>query len=157
MEAPIALQTSVLANINRNPKTRKTPYKLTDYALYASKRDMNLPGGSYGAAALKAIGQGRYPSWALFCYKELSSNVRQDYDPEIAALVCEDAIILHPQSTLDGIHGMLIARESASRATRVFKDEKGAEVILQLPEVPTKVIASEDVTLALVANQYPGS
>jgi len=118
---------------------------------------MNLPGGSYGAAAVKAIQQGRYPSWALFCYKELSNNVRKGYDPEIAALVCEDAIVLHPQTTLQGVHGMLIACESASHGVRVFKDDKGAEVMLQLPEIPTKIVASEDVTLSLAANQYQGN
>ena len=157
MEAPIALQTSVLANINRDPKRQKTPYKLTDYCLYASKRDLNLPGGSYGAAAVKAIQQGRYPSWALFCYKELANNVRQGYEPKIAALVAHDAIILHPQNTLDGVKGMLIACESASLTSRTFTDDNGAEVMLQLPEIPTKIVASEDITLPLVANQYQGN
>lgn len=154
-EAPIALQTSVLANINRDPKRRKEPYKLTDYALYLDKRDLNLPDGAYGSAAMLAVKQKRFPAWALFCFKELSGQARKGYIPSTAAFICEDAILLHPVATPDGYRGLLIAMESASLKTRTFTDDRGKTYLLNLPEVTTKVIAQEDVTLFHLANLDP--
>jgi len=154
-EAPVALQTSVLANLHRDPKRQKEPYKLTDYCLYMDKRDLNLPSGAYGSAALMAVKQDRFPAWALFCFKELSGQARQGYKPALAALVCEDAILLHPVAVGDGYRGLLIARESASLKTRVFTDDFGKTCSLNLPEIGTKVIAEEDVTLFRLANLDP--
>lgn len=154
-EAPIALQTSVLANINRDPKRQKEPYKLTDYSLYVDKRDLNLPDGAYGSAALLAVKQNRFPSWALFCFKELSSQAKQGYKPSTAALVCEDAILLHPVASAGGYKGLLIALESASLKSRTFTDDNGKTYSLNLPEIHTKVIAQEDVTLFHLATLDP--
>ena len=153
MERPIALGTSVLANLHRDVKNRKTPYDISDFSVYASKDDLDLPAGSYGAAALKLVKGGRMPSWALFCFKELTANARKNYVPTIAAFVCEDAMLLHPKLTPGGWKGMLIAMESASDSTRIMYDDTGAPISLLVPEIPTKVVAVEDVVLSLSANQ----
>ena len=138
-------------------KRRKEPYKLTDYCLYMDKKDLNLPAGAYGSAALLAVKQGRFPAWALFCFKELSGQAKKGYTPSTAALVCEDAILLHPVSSPDGYKGLLIARESASLKARTFTDDRGKTYSLNLPEITTKVIAQEDVTLFRLANSDPWS
>lgn len=112
-----------------------------------------MPAGYYGAAAVKLVKEGRMPSWALFCFKELNSSAKKDYSPAIAGFICEDAVLLHPKLTPNGWKGLLIARESASFSTRLMYDDKGAPIMLMIPEVHTKVIAREDVTLSLSASQ----
>jgi hypothetical protein len=104
-----------------------------------------------------AVKQGRFPTWALFCFKELSGQAKKGYTPSMAALVCEDAILLHPVSSPDGYKGLLIARESASLKTRTFTDDRGKTYSLNLPEIVTKVIAQEDVTLFRPASSDPWS
>ena len=152
-EIPIAIQSSLMANLQRDPKSRRTPYDASDFFAFASKEDLKLPSGAYGAAAVKLVKDKRMPPWALFCFKELNSSARKDYVPAIAGFVCEDAVLLHPKLTPDGWKGLLIARESASFGSRLMYDDKGAPIMLLMPEIPTKVIAKEDVTLSLSANQ----
>jgi hypothetical protein len=151
-EIPVAIQSSLMANLQRDPKSRRTPYEASDFYAFASQEDLKLPSGSYGAAAVKLVKDKRMPPWALFCFKELNSTARKDYTPAIAGFVCDDAVLLHPKLTPEGWKGLLIARESASFGTRLMYDDKGAPIMLLMPEIPTKVIAKEDVTLSLSAN-----
>lgn len=88
-----------------------------------------------------------FPSWALFCFKQLSEMADPFYSPEICALVAEDAILLHPEKTENGYLGLLIACESASNEQREFTDDKGNKISLAVPYVHTKVVAEEDITL----------
>lgn len=98
---------------------------------------------------MEAIRTGRFPAWALFCFKDLVSDARKGYKPEIVALTAEDAILLHPVTTPSGIKGLLIAQESASERVVTFTDDYGEEIELLLPFIPTKVVANEDITLHL--------
>ena len=148
LERPTALLTSVFANTNRNPKSRKKPYDMTEFALYLSREDRNLPSGSYGAAALILANSGKFPTWALFCYKELVSGARQGYKPKIVAYMHEDAILLHPRHMQNGVMGFLIAKREASNRILTLKDEHGDEIRLQMPEINAEVVAEEDITLA---------
>lgn len=150
---PIAIQSSLMANLQRDPKARRTPYSEDDFFAFASKEDLKLPSGYYGAAAVKLVKEGRMPAWALFCFKELNSSAKKGYRPAIAGFVCEDAVLLHPKLTPNGWKGFLIARESASFGTRLMRDDKGEPIMLMLPEISTKVIAQEDVTLSLSASR----
>ena len=147
LERPTSLLTSVLANVNRNPKSRKKPYDMTEFSLYLSREDRNLPAGSYGAAALILANSGRFPTWALFCYKELVSGARQGYKPKVVAYMHEDAILLHPTHTQEGVVGFLIARQAASGELLTFTDEHGDQVRLWVPEINAEVVAEEDITL----------
>ena len=147
LERPTALLTSVLANVNRNSKSRKKPYDMTEFALYLSREDRNLPSGSYGAAALILANSGKFPTWALFCYKELISGARQGYKPKIVAYIHEDAILLHPRHVQNGVTGFLIARKEASAQCLTFVDEHGDEVRLWVPVINAEVVAEEDITL----------
>jgi hypothetical protein len=146
-ERPIALQTSVIANQNRDPKKQRKPFMPADYAYYVPREDINLPDHAYGSAAMVAIKQGVFPSWALFCYKDLASGSDPGYVPEDPILVSEDAILLHPMPAAGGLGGMLVALESASLQTREFRNLKGEMFLLEVPEIPTKAVAVEGVTL----------
>ena len=120
---------------------------MTEFSLYLSREDRNLPAGSYGAAALILANQGKFPTWALFCYKELVSGARQGYKPKVVAYMHEDAILLHPQHTQNGVTGFLIARREASAQHLDFVDEHGDQVRLWVPEINAEVAAEEDITL----------
>jgi hypothetical protein len=146
-ERPIALQTSVIANQNRDPKKQKKPFMPEDYSYYIPREALNLPGHVYGSAAMVAINMNKFPSWALFCYKQLADGADPAYKPKDPILLAEDALLLHPIRTPNGIRGMLIALESAGGQTRQFEDLQGTKYTLEVPEVPTKAIAEEDVTL----------
>lgn len=145
-ERPIALQTSMVANQGRDPKKQKKAFTPDDFSYYVPKDQRDLPDGAYGAAAKELANHQRFPSWALFCWRELICN-SDDTPPRLLSLQCKDAILLAPQRTNDGWRGMLIAQESASNKRRVFTDDHGREYALTVPFVSTKIIAQENATL----------
>ncbi|MGA0100594.1 MAG: hypothetical protein ACO3HF_00990 [Burkholderiaceae bacterium] len=146
-ERPIAQQTAIIANQNRDPKKQKKAFSFEDFSFYMPRDARNLPSGSYGAAAVMLLKEKRFPSWALFCYKDLVASARPSYEPELPALIAEDCILLHPTKVAGGWKGMMIAMESASDQKRVFTDGKGGSFVLNVPYVETKFVAEEDVTL----------
>lgn len=139
----------MLANRDRNPKNKKTPYSLEDFYLYQPKSDRNLPAGRFGAAAKELIKQGQFPSWALFCYKDLAINSDAPL-PSRLAYTGDDFIVLAPIRRDGVVKGLLIALESASGQIREALSPDGDKVFLHLPNIPTKVIAEEDVELQIV-------
>lgn len=147
-ERPTALLASLIANQNRNNKKHKDPYTLDQFCLYRPREQQEIPAYVYGSAAVAAIKRGLLPPWALFCYKQLAASASPDYEPTISIMVAEDALLLHPIRTEDGWKGMLIAMESAGNQRREFAIEGGETVWLTVPEVPTKLIAAEDVALS---------
>ena len=97
------------------------------------------------------VKEDRFPSWALFCFKELSEIADNSYVPSVTGFVSKDALLLHPVKTEDGYKGLLIAQESAGNQTRDFVDSKGNKFSFLVPPVKSKVIAEEDVILHLQA------
>jgi len=148
-ELPIAQQTALLANQQRDPKKKAEAYKLSDFSFFKPSDTGEMPSSRYGSAAMAMIKKKRFPSWALFCFKQLADMADPSYEPGIAGFVSEDAILLHPIRTEDGYKGLLIARESAGDQRRDFVDDKGNRFSLSVPPVRTKTVAEEDVTLYL--------
>lgn len=146
-ELPIAQQSALLANQNRDSKRKAEPYKAEDFSMFKPLEAVNAPSSVYGSAAMTMVKAGTYPSWALFCFKELSAIADADYVPTLPALVSENAILLHPSKTAVGYRGMLIAREAASDQLTSFSFPDGSTVLLTVPPVMTKIIAEEGVTL----------
>ena len=147
-ERPIALNTTVLAAQNRDPKKGKPPV-YTDFCFYKPVADGDRPDHVYGSSYVKLIADKKLPSWALFCYKDLSRSALAGYEPEICALIAEDAILLHPEKVgANSYEGLLLAKESASGERRSFKNDFGEEIFLSVPQVGTKLIAQEGVILS---------
>lgn len=140
---------SMVANQGRDPKRKKTPFSMDDFYLYQPMADRNLPAGRFGAAALKLIKQGKYPAWALFCYKELAANSNAPA-PSLLCYEGDGFIVLAPVKKDNYVKGLLIAKESVSGQTMRAVSPTGEEIFLQLPEIPTKVIAEEDCELRIV-------
>lgn len=146
-ERPVAMVSSILANQNRDPKKQKKALEWTDFAFYKPRIGADTVSYVYGSSMLKLVKQGKLPSWALFCFKELTATASEAYEPACAALVAEDALLLHPTQDGDGWAGMLIAQESAGDQERVFTGEDGTVVKLKVPHVYTKFVCQEGVTL----------
>ena len=146
-ELPIANVSSILVNQNRDPKKQAKPYSFKDFLFFTPLEDRQLPEGHFGAAAIELHRQGRYPSWALFCFSELNKRAAQGYVPRVCALISDDAILLHPIQRDGGYRGMLIAREAASRKVIEFTRDDGEVIKLMMPEIKTKIIAEEESIL----------
>ena len=145
-EKPIALMMSMQANQGRDPKKRKTPYKMEDFYLFQPKDEADTASARYGSAAIKMIEDGIYPSWALFCFADLTAQA-DGHPPALLAFVAKDALLLGPVEQPDGFKGLLIAEESASGEAREFTSPCGLTVRLKVPYIRTKAIAEEGITL----------
>ena len=146
-EMPIALNTAVYANSQRDPKKDQKPFGPLDFAMYRPLEG-NGPAGYYAACYLHLIEQKEMPPWALFCYKEVASSARGSAGRQYA-LFSEDAILVGPRRQEEGgFKGFLIALETASEQVRTFSDPDGNFFNLTLPKIETKVVAEEDVVLS---------
>ena len=145
LEMPIALNTAVYANSQRDPKSSKKPAGPLEFALYRPL-DREGPSGYYAACYIAALKSKLLPPWALFCYKEIapSANGRAG---RLTILVSEDAILIGPRREGEGYKGLLIAQETASGQVRTFRSPDGQTFEFMLPLIETKVIAKEDVVL----------
>jgi hypothetical protein len=146
-ERPTALLTSILVNVNRNPKKSK-PAKYEDYCFYMPHEAKNLPSQAYGSAAMRLMANSEFPSWALFIYKDLK-EASGPIIPAKLALRGENAIILAPEMTKEKVKGMLVALEPASDKWIEMKDDEGHWWLVQIPELTNKVTAQEDVEMSL--------
>lgn len=146
-ERPVALNTQLLANLNRDSKKQKKPIPLEEFFLYQPREERDLPSGSAGAAAMELIKQRVFPSWALFCYKELAAGAAPE-PPTVLAFISKAAILLAPQRTASGGYkGLLIALEEGGDRWTTMESPCGKQVQLFIPPIPTKVVAEDSVTL----------
>lgn len=147
-ERPVALVTSLMANQNRDPKKRSTPYSMEDFYLYQPKEAKDLPADRVGASAMSLLKEGKFPSWALFCYKELAAASDAPVPP-LRAYQGEGFILLAPRERDGYMVGMLIALESASGKAKAATSPEGDTVFLDVPKIETKVIARENQSLRI--------
>lgn len=150
MEAPVALVASLLANTNRDPKKKREPYTMEDFFLYQPKEDRNVPTGQYGAAAMKLVADRIYPSWALFCFKDLKMSASGE-PPSILAFIGDQAMILAPILKDKSVKGMLIANESVYGEVVEMKSPCGRTICVEVPTLPGKYVAEENIELMLIS------
>lgn len=148
-EAPVALQTLLLANINRDPKKQKQPYSLDEFFFYQDAEDLDRPAGIYGAAAMQLVNMKRFPSWALFAFKALRDGASGPAPTELAYM-CEDFMVLAPKIDEDQIIGMIIGMEAASGELRVLQSLSGKGYMVQIPEINGKYYCEENVPIKLL-------
>ena len=147
-ESPIALLTSLTANINRDSKKQKKPYKMNDFFLFEPDEDKNIPTGTYGAAAMKLIEIDRFPSWALFVYKDLAAS-SNGAPPGLLAFIHKEAIILAPIVKGDLVTGMLICTEKAYGKTLQMDSPCGRAINVDIPSLKGAYVAIEDIELEI--------
>lgn len=146
-ERPTALFSALYLNSKKDPKKKSKPLTYLDFSFYKPISGGEAPLSHNGAAYLELIKRKLLPSWALFCFKAVSSGASNDYIPERVALIADDAILLHPRRTGKAFEGMLIAQESASNQFRTFVSTEGDTIRLRVPCIDTKVVAREGEVL----------
>ena len=142
------LQTS---EMNRDRKKQPKPGTLEQFCLYADNEQKNMPAPKYGAAALALIERGMFPIWALFVYEDLKKNASKSSAPPVLAYVCDDAVILAPEVTNDGLRGMLIAQRSASGMARTLQNELGDSIRIIMPQIKSTVFADEEAIFDILS------
>lgn len=148
-ERPVALLTQITSNIHRDTKKNRKGTPLSEFFMYRRQEVSNLPSGRYGAAMLALIRGGQLPSWALFCYREVTAHAA-DVAPSLLAFVHPDAMLLAPVSKDGEVEGLLIAKEAASEKVLEMRSPCGQTITVKMPYVGTKIIAEEDVSLRIL-------
>jgi hypothetical protein len=144
-ERPISMLASIMVNQARDPK-RSKPMAMSDFYLYQPTESRNLPSGRIGSAAVELAKRRQFPTWALFCFKELSQGAYGSA-PDLLAYIGSDCMLLAPVAAPGGHTGLLIAAESASEEVRVMESPDGKKITVRIPFVETKIIAEEDTFL----------
>lgn len=144
LELPQALNSSLLANINRDSKRQRKPYRLDEFCFFQSKEERNIPSRVFGAAAMELIKRNLFPSWALFTYKDLRESAEGD-PPADLCYKAKDALIIAPEIDNRFIYGMLIAQESASGKFRAMEDLNGKRIFVYIPEFRGKFYTEENI------------
>lgn len=143
------MHSSLVANINRDPKKARRPYAMEDFCLFLAAEDRNIPSAEFGSAAMALIEKRMFPSWGLFAYKDLK-ECSDGIPPDILAFIGEDIMVLAPKINAEVMQGMIIALESASGQIRCLKSPCKKTVLLQVPEFEGKAFCQENVALDLV-------
>lgn len=146
IERPIAYLAYQNAEINRDKKKRNKPFSPDEFYYYDDLSLQNLPEPRFGAAALRLVDMGQFPSWALFTFKDLKSRAQDALPPEVLCYQCDDAILLAPSLEGNQVSGMLIACRSASEQIREMKTPDGRVITVRLPIVPDKYVADEEAS-----------
>lgn len=150
LERPTAYISWQTAELNRDRKKQRKPFKPEDYYFYADREKQNLPDARYGAAALELIRLGSFPTWALFVYTDLKSRAADALPPELLCFQCDDAILLAPSTDGEHVSGMLIATISASGERRKMTSPCGRTIDVRMPTLSSKFQAFEDADLRLL-------
>jgi hypothetical protein len=149
MEMPVSMQSSVIANSSRDPKRKKDPYKMEDFYLFSSVDDLNIPSANFGSAAMELIKLNKFPSWALFTFKELK-QAASGPPPSLLAYIGDDVIILAPSIADGKIKGMVICMESSYNEQRQLTSLDGQRISIVVPSFKGKVYAEEGVSIPLL-------
>lgn len=117
---------------------------------YASRDDLGLPEGRFGASMLRAIDMGIWPSWALFTYSPLKQAASGPAAEPCIALA-NDVLVLAPQESEGLLSGLVVAQESASDKVRQLVAPDGTVYTVKVPKIHTKFVADDGLVLQLLA------
>jgi len=151
-ERPFAMLAAQQAEMNRDRKKHKKPYQMDEFYLYKEAGSKSeLPEARYGAAAKALIEQSKFPSWALFIYKDLIKNAVNTRVPDEIAYISSECIILAPEYHDSRHYGMIIGLHSASNKILDFSTTDGTIIQIWVPELPNKVTAIEEAEFKVLA------
>lgn len=147
-ELAVANLSALTANINRDAKKQKNPYRAIDFCYFAEKADRNDPDAINAAAYMKLLEDGKLPAWALFCFQEMKGMAGEVAPPTPLAAIGDGFVLLAPEPANGGMEGLLIAEG------RVAGQKRRAHIGRQklwvtIPEFTETVIAREHMFLAV--------
>ena len=137
-----------MANVNRDQKKVRTPYKPKDFCFYATTADLNNPDELNAAAYFELIEQNLLPSWALFVFSEMKRMKSGMPAPEPLAAIGDGFVLLVPEPVNGGMKGLLIAQKRVSG--EVIKTKLGRmELSVTVPDFEEMLLAREDVFVSV--------
>ncbi len=145
----VANLTTLTANINRDSKRVKVPYKITDFCFWAGSKDRNDPDAENAAAYMKILADGQLPGWAYFVFNEMQGLDAGVTAPEPVAAIGEGVLLLAPRQKNGGLEGLLLATHAAA-GRKVPVKIAGFKATISVPEFDEQVIAREDCFVATV-------
>lgn len=113
-EIGVANLTALTANLNRDPKKTKTPFKASDFCFFANATEKNDPDEINASAYFELIEKKLLPSWALFVFSEMKKMKSSIPAPDPVAAIGDGFILLAPRPVNGGMEGLLIAQRRAS-------------------------------------------
>lgn len=147
-ELPVANLTALMANLNRDSKKVRTPYKLTDFCFYAEEADKNNPDAAPAAAYMHLIETSQLPSWALFVFSDMKGTHKPGTStPEPVAAIGDGFILLAPEPRNGGIEGLMLATSSVA-GKEIEVKIAGMTARIQVPNFEGSVVAREHVYVA---------
>lgn len=147
-ELGIANLAALTANINRDPKKTKSPYRAVDFCYFADKEDLNNPDAINAAAYLKLLEDKNLPAWALFCYPQMKGMDDGVAAPNPVAAIGDGFVLLAPQPANGGMEGLLIAENRVAGQKR--RAHMGRQKLwVTVPEFTETVIAREHMFVAV--------
>ncbi len=146
-ELATANLTALTANLNRDAKKNKAPYKVSDFCFYSDAAEAR-PDSAPASAYHKLIEQKRLPSWALFVFASFKGQGAAADAPDPVAAIGEGVVILAPEAMAGGIEGLLLATSAVSGQV-VEVDVDGAKFRVAVPEFEDSAIAREHVLLTI--------
>lgn len=147
-EMPQAVNTAMLANVNRDSKSRKKPFEASDFFCYQPFEEQDRPHDRYANCFMKMITDGSLPSWALFVFGSMKGG-EADNAPAVYALTAPGIILLGPVWGDGIISGMLIAQERKKGPVEL-QDPSGNTYMCVVDEIDTKIRAIEDADVRIL-------
>lgn len=144
----IANLTALTANLNRDPKKVKSPYKPHDFCFFADASDRNDVDEINAAAYFALLDKKQLPPWALFVFTEMKKMKSLIPAPEPVAAVGDGFILLAPQPVNGGMEGMLMAEQRVSG--QVIPVTLGRmKISVRVPEFEEMLLARENVFVSV--------
>lgn len=148
MELPIAQNTALHANMNRDPKKQRKPYSALDFCMFVD-REQYKPEALAAAAYMRLIEDNRLPPWALFCIADFKHAEPALRSAEEVAIIHESFILLAPVPIEGGWTGLMLAEGAISNSTIhvTYEDEPWA---ISIPKLDGFTVATSNVELDAV-------
>lgn len=147
-EIGVANLTALTANINRDAKKNKTPYKASDFCFFASAGEKNDPDEINAAAYFGLIESKQLPPWALFVFSDMKRMKSSLPAPDPVAAIGDGFVLLAPQPVNGGMEGLLMAEQRVSG--QVIEVKLGRmKLKVAVPEFEEMLLAREHVFVSV--------
>lgn len=147
-EMGVANLTALTANINRDAKKTKTPFKPHDFCFFAEATDGNDVDEINAAAYFDLVEKKLLPAWALFVFAEMKKMKGLTPAPDPVAAIGDGFILLAPQLVNGGMEGLLIAEKRVSG--KIVEAKLGrVSVKVTIPQFGEMLLAREHVFVSV--------
>jgi hypothetical protein len=147
-EIGVANLTALTANLNRDTKKSRTPYKAADFCFFANSAERNDPDEINAAAYFALLESKQLPTWALFIYSEMKKMRTSMEAPEPLAAIGDGFLLLAPEQVNGGIEGLLIAEKRVSGQVVEIKIGR-IKAKITCPEFEEMLLAREHVFVSI--------